>query len=181
MIRPLLVAFFAVILAGCASNVVTDYDSGTVFGNYSSWDFLPANTENQDYVSLDGSRIRNAIEREMNRKAMRKAPAEEADLLVAWQIATEERLERQGGSFGFGFGFGFGSRFGVGLSAPPPIEKIQEGKLVVELVDAETRQVVWRSASRRLLNEDQSRESRRELIDQIVSDMFADYPPGTGG
>ena len=179
MIRPLLLALFALIISGCASNVVTDYDSSAVFENYGSWSFLSANTENQDYVSLDGSRIRNAIDREMNRKATRKVPAEQADLLVAWHIVTEERFERRGGSFGFGFGFG--SRFGVGLSAPPPIEKVKEGKLVVELVDAKSRQVVWRSASRRLLNEDQSGESRRELIDQVVSDMFADYPPGVDG
>jgi hypothetical protein len=78
---------------------------------------------------------------------------------------------------GFGLGFGTGN-FGWGLSTAPPIEKIEEGKLVIELVDSETRQVVWRSASRRYLNERQTSESRRELIDEIVTDMFEEYPPG---
>jgi hypothetical protein len=55
---------------------------------------------------------------------------------------------------------------------------VEEGKLVVELVDAKTRQVVWRSASRRYLNESQSSESRQALIDEIVADMFEEYPPG---
>lgn len=49
---------------------------------------------------------------------------------------------------------------------------------MVELVDSETKQVVWRSASRRLLNERQTSESRQELIDEIVTDMFEEYPPG---
>ncbi len=177
MIRALLISVFALAISGCASNVVTDYDSGVVFGNYSSWSFALANKGGEGYVSLDGSRIRGAIEREMKREALHKVDVEEADLLVAWQVVTEERIERGGSGFGFGLGFGSGN-FGWGLSAPPPIEKVEEGKLVVELVDSETRQVVWRAASRRYLNEDQSSEKRRELIDRIVADMFDKYPPG---
>jgi hypothetical protein len=74
-------------------------------------------------------------------------------------------------------GFGSGN-FGWGIAAPPPIEKVEEGKLVIELVDTNTKQVVWRSASRRYLQENQSSESRQELIDEIVVDMFEEYPPG---
>ena len=55
----------------------------------------------------------------------------------------------------------------------------QDILLVVELVDTETDRVVWRAASRRYLNENQATESRRELIDEIVADMFEKYPPGT--
>jgi len=166
---------FALVMTGCASTVVTDYDSAAVFGNYSSWNFAPKDKESEAYVSLDGSRVNSAIEREMKREAMRKVEVNEADLFVTWQIVTEERLERKG--FGLGLGFGSGN-FGWGLSTPPPIEKVQEGKLVVELVDTETKQVVWRASSRRYLNDDQSSESRRELIDEIVADMFEKYPPG---
>lgn len=173
--RLLLISVFAWVLTGCASTVVTDYDSAAVFGNYSSWDFAPKEKEGDGYVSLDGSRINSAIEREMKREALRRVDASEADLFVTWQVVTEERLERSG--FGIGLGFGRGN-FGWGLSAPPPIEKVEEGKLVIELVDTETRQVVWRAASRRYLNDDQSSDTRRELIDEIVAAMFAKYPPG---
>lgn len=172
--RVILVSLLMVALAGCASNVVTDYDSGVVFGNYASWAFAPR-SEGQSFTSLDGGRIENAVERELNRKSMRKVERSEADLLVAWQIVEEERLERTGVGLGFGFGSG---NFGWGLSSAPPIREIEEGKLVVELVDTGTDRVVWRAASRRYLNENQSSESRRELIDEIVADMFEKYPPG---
>jgi hypothetical protein len=177
MIKALLISVFALAITGCASNVVTDYDSGAAFSNYSSWDFAPAKKEGGDYVTLDGSRIRKAIEREMDRENLQQVATDEADLLVAWQVVTEERLERGGSGLGFGLGFGSGN-FGWGVSAPAPIKQVEEGKLVVELVDAKTRQVVWRSASRRYLNESQSSESRQALIDEIVADMFEEYPPG---
>lgn len=176
MIKVLLISVFALAITGCASNVITDYDSGATFGNYQSWNFAAAGKEDPGYVSLDGSRIRKAIEREMERENLQKVASEEADLLVAWEIVTEERLERGGSGFGFGLGFGSGN-FGWGLSTQPPIEKVEEGKLVVELVDSESKQVVWRSASKRFLRESQTSESRQKLIDQIVTDMFEEYPP----
>lgn len=49
---------------------------------------------------------------------------------------------------------------------------------MVELADSETKNVVWRAASRRYLNENQSPETRRELIDEVVAEMFTKYPPG---
>lgn len=177
MIRSLLIAVCALAITGCASKVVTDYDSGIAFGDYSSWNFAPSKDGEENYVSLDGGRIRAAIEREMESENLRKVTDGGADLLVAWQIVAEERIERGGSGFGFGLGFGSGN-FGWGISAPPPIEKVVEGKLVVELVDARSNQVVWRAASRRYLNENQSSDSRRELIDEIVTHMFEEYPPG---
>ncbi|RBP22225.1 uncharacterized protein DUF4136 [Marinobacter pelagius] len=174
MIRFLTIAFAALLMVGCAANVVTDYDDAVVFGNYSSWAFAPS-AGNSSFVSLDGNRVRQAVERELNRKAMRRVAEAEADLLVNWQIVEEERLEQSGVGLGFGFGTG---HFGWALAAPPPVREIEEGKLVIELVDNETDQVVWRAASRRYLRESQSPETRSELIDEVVSEMFSKYPPG---
>lgn len=174
--RLLMIAAMALVLSGCASNVVTDYNSSTVFGNYATWAFAQ-DAGSDAFVSLDGSRIQTAVERELNRKAMRKVAKSEADLLANWQIVEEERLEQTGVGLGFGFGR---SNFGWGIAAPPPVREVTEGKLVVELIDTETKQVVWRAASRRYLKESQSPETRRELIDEVVAEMFSKYPPGVG-
>ncbi|WZF90605.1 DUF4136 domain-containing protein [Marinobacter metalliresistant] len=171
--RLLMLSIVALAMTGCASNVVTDYNSSVVFGNYTSWAFVPG-TESS-FVSLDGNRVRSAIERELNRKALLQVPEAEAGLLVSWQIVPEDRLEQTG--LGLGFGFGHGN-FGWALSAPPPVREIKEGKLVVELADSKSKQVVWRAASRRYLNENQSPETRRALIDELVAEMFTKYPPG---
>lgn len=174
MMRFVMLAIAALTLTGCASNVVTDYNSSVVFGNYSSWAFA-GEEDASSFTSLDGSRVRAAIERELNRKALRRVPDTEADLLVNWQIVPEEKLEQTG--FGLGFGFGSGN-FGWALSAPPPVREVKEGKLVVELADSQSKEVVWRAASRRYLNENQSPETRRKLIDEVVAEMFSKYPPG---
>ncbi|MGO1502123.1 MAG: DUF4136 domain-containing protein [Marinobacter sp.] len=173
MARFLMVALVTLAMAGCASNVVTDYNSAVAFNDYSSWAFAPE-AGNASFVSLDGNRIQNAVERELNSKAMNMAEASEADLLVNWQIVEEERLEQSG--LGLGFGFGTGN-FGWGLSAPPPVRGVKEGKLVIELVDKSSEEVIWRAASRRYLNENQSPETRSKLVDEVVAEMFTKYPP----
>lgn len=173
MARILMVALVALAMTGCASNVVTDYNSAAAFSNYSTWNFV-SNPGEPSFISLDGSRVQSAVERELNRKSMSKVAEPEADLLVSWRIVEEERLEQSGVGMGLGFGTG---NFGWGISSPPPVREVKEGKLVIELVDTNSKEVVWRAASRRYLNEKQSPEKRGKLIDEVVAEMFAKYPP----
>jgi len=162
-------------LAGCASNVVTDYDAGAGFAEYQTWAFAGKQNEGQrDFLSLDASRVENAVASALERQSMEKVAEAEADLLVSYRVEDVERLDTTGFTYGFGWGR---SPFGFGLSTAPPVREIREGKLVVELVDNDTDRVVWRGASKRYLNEDQSPERRRELIDEVVQDMFEQYPP----
>ncbi|MBW4933981.1 DUF4136 domain-containing protein [Marinobacter sp. F4206] len=172
--RFLMISALVLTLAGCSGNVITDYNSSVVFGNYATWAFAQ-DAGSGSFMSLDGSRVQNAVERELKRKAMRQVTADEADLLANWQIVEEDRLEQTGVGVGFGYGW---SNFGWGLAAPPPVREVTEGKLVVELVDTDINEVVWRAVSRRYLTEHQSPETRHELIDEVVAEMFSKYPPG---
>ncbi len=174
MMRLLMMSVLAVALVGCASNVVTDYDSSTAFDRYSTWAFAP-DAGDTSFMSLDGSRVQAAVERELSEKSLSKVAADKADLLVNWDIEEEKSHERSGVGLGFGFGTG---NFGWGMSSPPPVREVKEGKLVIQLVDSANDQVVWRSASRRYLNENQSPEDRRKLINEVVKEMFSKYPPG---
>ncbi|MBZ2168616.1 MULTISPECIES: DUF4136 domain-containing protein [Marinobacter] len=171
--RFLMITALLLALAGCTANVVTDYKDTAMFGSYGTWAFAP-NAGAGSFVSLDGSRVRAAVEREMKREALRQVPEAEADLLVNWQIVEEERLEQVGVGVGIGFGRG---PFGWGMAAPPPVREVKEGKLVLELVDTSANEVVWRAVSRRYLKEFQSSDERRELIDEVVAEMFSQYPP----
>ncbi|MFW5824636.1 MAG: DUF4136 domain-containing protein, partial [Marinobacter sp.] len=114
------------------------------------------------------------IARELEGHDLTKADTDTADLLVSYRIDEVDRLDTTGFSYGLGFGSG---RFGWGLSTSPPVREVREGQLVVELVDSGTGRVVWRGASKRYLNENQSPQKRRELINEVVAEMFTRYPP----
>lgn len=168
--RVFLFSLLMLTLAGCASNVVTVYDSETDFANYASWAFAPEE-EGKSFTSLDSGQIENAVERELKHKALTKARPEEADLLVTWRIVDEEWLEPTG--FGVRYEYGRG-----GWASEPALREVREVRLIVEFVDNDTDRVVWRVASRRQLTENQSSESPRKLIDGLVADIFKKFPPG---
>lgn len=164
-------------LAGCASIVSTDFDGSVAFATYKTWAFADHDSKDDktgNYLSLDGTRVKSAVERELTSESLQEVSAQKADLLVNYRFEDAEKLESQGFNYGFGFGSG---NFGFGLSTPPQVRKIKEGKLVVELVDRDSQRVVWSGVSRRYLSEGQSPESRRELIDEVVHAMFEKYPP----
>lgn len=160
------------LLSGCAARVVTDYDSSAAFASYQQWAF--ASRDQQGFTSLDASRVEAAIKRELAAENLEQVDADTADLLVSYRIDEVERLDTTGFSYGLGFGSG---RFGWGMSTAPPVREVREGQLVVELVDSDTDRVVWRGASKRYLNENQSPQTRQELIDEVVTGMFERYPP----
>lgn len=163
-------------LAGCASLATTDFDDAAPFGDYQTWRFAAPTNESAEsaVVGLDDARIREAIETAMAGESLALADGNPADLLVRYRIEQKERLETDGFSYGLGLGRG---NFGFGLSFPPQVDSVKEGKLVVELVDRARNQVIWKGIGRRYLNEDQSPETRREVIDEVVRAMFERYPP----
>lgn len=161
------------VLGGCASNVVTDHETGANFAQYQTWAFAPE--EGNGILSLDGSRIRQAVERELAGTDLERTDEDRADLLVNYRVEEVERLDTSGLSLGLGFGH---RPFGFGFSTVPPVREIREGKLVLELVDSDRDQVIWRAASKRHLNEDQSSQKREALIDEVVTEMLSRYPPG---
>ena len=61
--------------------------------------------------------------------------------------------------------------------SPVQTREIREGQLVVEMVDPTIDQVVWEGRGRRYLSENQDREERTKLIDQVIEAMFEQYPP----
>lgn len=168
----LLILTIAALITGCASSVITDYDAEASYASYQSWAFNE--TQENAYTSLDGSRVENAVSRELEAQGLENTDKESADLLVNYHIDDVDRLDTSGFSYGLGFGTG---RFGWGISTAPPVREVKEGQLIVDLVDTNTQKVVWRGTSKRYLNQNQSPETRQKLINEVVTDMFSRYPP----
>ena len=160
-------------LAGCASTVAIDYRPEAAFADYRSF-ALTSSEPDEEIRSLDGERIEKAVTRELIARGLKTAPADTADLLVRYRV--EETVELETSGFGYGFGFGR-EHLGVGVATVPDVQAVNEGKLVVELVQRDIRQVVWRGAGQRNLTEQMEPEQRSALIERLVRDMFERWPP----
>lgn len=160
-------------LAGCTSTVAIDHRPEAPFTEYRSFAFASTGPD-EEIRSLDGERIERAVTRELTARGFKPVPPDNADLLVRYRV--EETIEVETSGLGYGFGFGR-EHLGIGVATVPDVQAIKEGKLVVELVQRDIRQVVWRGAGQRNLTEQMKPEQRTRLIERLVRDMFERWPP----
>lgn len=170
-----LLCILALAMAGCASNVKTDYDSQAPFASYSTYAFEPGQA--RTVQSLDESRVRNALEETLAAEGFEKVPPEQAELWTRFRFEEKRKYESSGFSYGFGL---FNRPFGFGLTTRPEARPVEQEQLVVELVDPQSNRVVWQGSSRQYLTENMAPQARRELINQLVENMFDSYPPEEG-
>jgi hypothetical protein len=109
-----------------------------------------------------------AIERELEKKGLRKSADAKADLLVRFYASLEKHWRgagRQSEAPWSGSG---------DLRTSVDLEKMAEGTLVIELSDASTDQRVWRGTTTRVFR---SSSMDEETIRSAVSLVLRRYPP----
>ncbi|MFD2229574.1 DUF4136 domain-containing protein [Alkalimarinus sediminis] len=169
--RFLLLLVSCLMLAGCAAPVVYDYDDRANFQQDKTFEFERA--KNGDTQSLDRSRIHQAVLTELENKGYTKVD-NDASLIVRYRIEEEIRIESTGVSYGVGMSR---NHLGFGMHTPVRSREIKEGKLVVEIVEAQDNRVIWRAVSQKRLTEQMKPDARTALINELVTEMFTNYPP----
>jgi hypothetical protein len=100
------------------------------------------------------------------------APDGMADVYVAYGAAFDRNLQVSGSSSDFGGPFYRANRTGSAR-----VDEIVTGTLVVGMIDASSKSVVWRASASRDLDAKASPEKRDKAVNKAVAKMFSNYPP----
>jgi len=168
-----------VLTAGCSSiSVNNDYDPGTDFSVYQTYAWIRQQTnvsgnaqQAQAQSSLVGKRIMNSVDKVLAEKGMRMA--DDPQLLVVYHTGVQDKVQVTDWGYGYGRygGWGYG---GGGVD----VYNYQQGTLIVDLVDAASKELVWRGTAQGALAESNpSPEQMQKKIDNVVGKMFQKYPP----
>ena len=57
------------------------------------------------------------------------------------------------------------------------VQQIPVGTLIVDLVDANQKELVWRGTATKTLDPGSSPEEKQKHLDEAVQKMFGNYPP----
>jgi hypothetical protein len=140
-------------------------DKAADFSRYKSYDWVPgleATAQPVNHV-----RIMRAVERELEAHGLRKS-MESPDLRVSYIAKIEKKIKGQG------------RQVESPYSATPDLrtvvdfKKVEEGTLIVELIDAETKLTVWRGVATQPVP---SPDEVGPVIDRTVTKLLAEYPP----
>jgi hypothetical protein len=170
-----------VMLSGCATiSVATDFDRRVNFSQYQTFQIvgghLMHNGIPDDTNTLVKNRIVAALRANLQAKGLHEVTSD-PDLYVGYYGGARTRTEVEGmGAYGPFPGYG---PFWVGGWWYPTYsdwwtQTYHEGTLIIDLVDARSRQLVWRAYAQARIDVPVSEQKIRDAVDKV----FAHYPPG---
>jgi hypothetical protein len=165
--------------AACSTvRVTTDYDPEVDFATVDTYAWLDQRSgvegDRADVTSLLDQRIRHAIDDVLQGKGLALVPRDEARVLVSYHLGVETKLDVNTIHTGYGYGRGW---YGAGGSTHTTVREYEEGTLLIDLVDALSRQLVWRGSGEARVRRSTSPEQREERIRKAVAEILADFPP----
>ena len=150
-----------------AQHVKTDYDHSADFGQYKTYSWQKVQTKNPLLVD----RIKDAVNSALAAKGWTLVPSG-GDVEVFATKTTQDQQTLD--TFYNGFG---GRRWGGFGDATTTVETYKVGTLVIDLFDAKTQKLIWRSSSSDTLSDNADKNTKN--LDKGVSKMFQHFPPGS--
>src|SRR5580698_2614118 len=182
MFRSTVLLALGLFLAGCAvrPEVRTQAAANANLAAYHTYAFMPKpGTDKDGYKTLNTQTLERAVGREMLARGYTAAAADQADLLVNFNVKEKDKVEGDvGPSAGFGYGWGrhFGYGYGFGFDDYyNGITTVTEGSLMIDLIDRTRNEVVWSGTAVGQLTK-KVLDNPDPAIDRSVTAIFARYP-----
>ncbi len=197
--------FFPVLLllamvVGCSPrvHVSTEYDSSVNFQQYRTYKWYQDRPEATPdsrmqqagrYDTFMDRRIKAAVEAEMSARGYQKVD-QNADMLIAFEVAVDRRQQvtdpglAYGPGMGFfpgypmGMGWGMGYRYNYGFNrmwAAPMVREYQEKTVILDVIDRNENELIWRGTGERDLT---GRNVSDKQLREIISGILDRFPPG---
>jgi hypothetical protein len=185
--RQIALGMGLILAAGCAGQqVTTDYSPATSFSQYRTFALVsPPDTAAAQQL-LD-QRVSSAVQAQLATKGLTATDRQNADLFVGYGMVdkTHKQVYTTRDSWGWGGGWGWRYyRWGVAwpMTVQRRVETYTDGTVVVNLIDAKTKKVVWEGEVADAVNLPIGNPlSATKQIDGAVAKLFAKYPPQVSG
>lgn len=164
-------------LVSCSSlRTYYDYDREADFSALRTYDWIDPDsgsavgTPENDLVNR---RIRAAVDRELAAQGYVVATAD-PDFLVTSHVGVEQRIEVH--DWGYSYGRSYG-RHGM-MVGSTDVREYDEGTLILDVIDAETRNLIWRGTAKRAVSRNPTPEESEAIISTAVAKILDKFPPG---
>ena len=153
--------------ASFAQQVKTDFDRSTDFSYYRTYSWEKVQTADPLWVD----RIKEAVNSALATKGLTPVASGGDIAIVAIEMTKNQQTLNT-----FYDGFGGGWRWGGGFgNATTTVDNYKVGTLVVDLFDANSKQLIWRGSSSDTLSDKSDKNIKN--LDKGVQKMFEHYPP----
>lgn len=194
-----------VLLACAGIDVGQEYEPGTDFSGYATFDWFPGGRALTGDAEIDGpfldERIRAAARRELTLRGYREIEDARPDFYVNYHFSVDQKLTRSGLDAYFRVRSGKPPKrdswfedaverascddsdcgdtrrtVGVGVGAGP-VRVCEEATLVIDVVDAASKSLVWRGSGSASLGSTRKPGEIRDTLDRATAAILARFPP----
>jgi hypothetical protein len=155
----------------CSSFTVTSaYEPTVNFSQMRTYDWMPRNeiTDKPPETAIAaqvGQLIKEAVENGMTKRGYVKRSGENPDFFLAYHASVEDKVEPRVADYYCG------TRIcNQGIT----IDRYREGTLVLDIIKADSKEVVWRGTAVGIVGDP---TKRKALIDESVNEILNQFPP----
>ena len=174
--EPLYWILVVVSAVGCTlPRVGYDYDHSTNFSRYHTYAWVSDAQEATGDRRLDSSlvdaRMRTAIDRELRAIGYVASTNGSPEFLVAYHVGMKDMMK------GASTQNYIGDRAHGTFTTISDIQPYHEGSLRIDIVDAESHQLIWQASARADVDQSLGPEERDARVNNIVHAMLSHFPP----
>jgi hypothetical protein len=163
-----------VCLAGCTTiQVGVDYDRNQDFGGYLTYDWAAVNDAEVD-PRIDNDLLRkrlfSAVDTELAGLGFVRS-GESPDFWLGWHATVESRVDVR--ELGSRYGYGRGGWY----DGHTQVRHYDEGTLILDVVDAERNELVWRGTAKGEVDWFAEPEEKEARLQEAVQRLLAHFPP----
>jgi len=166
--------FLLVLASGCATvSVQHDYDTSVDFGVMKSYAWLKV-PSGQELDDITIKRVKSAVDSQLALKGI-TISKDDPD----FTIAVHGKIKNKVDTVDWGYRYGRYDRYYSGYGGSRRIDTYEydEGTLLIDFVDAESGDLIWRGSGTGVLDPSASPEKREKGVNEAVAKILAKFPP----
>lgn len=173
--------------ASCSTvEIGYDFDPGEDFSDLRSFDWMPEPADAPRDPRIAGNtlfqkQVRDAVTTALEAKGFQPTSTSTPDFLVGYHASFDKRTSVQvlNNYYGYapGWGWGYGAGYAPYNYPSTYVYEYDEGTLIIDIVDADTRELVWRGSGTDEVNFSASPEKRKAQLNDTVNRVLGNFPP----
>jgi hypothetical protein len=164
------ISLLMAVLSCSSITVKSDYDREVNFATYRTLKWMPNPPKGAKSTvaknSLLDKRVRRSVERELRAKGYEIKEAGRTDALLAYHVGVKQKVDVSR------VGYGHWRRWPRGQRVY--VTRYKEGTLILDIVDPEMKQLIWRGWATRVVGDPEESE---EKINESVKKILEKFPP----
>ena len=156
-------------------SVSVDFDRDTDFSIFKNYKWIKQKSKSDDKViflnEINKKRFAAAIQNELSQKGFQKMEEDKPDFSVVYHVRLDKKLDTSP------YNYTYGPYYEPTIQA----RVYQRGTIIIDIIDAKFKQLVWRGVAEGVLSEkeeDWSKKSDMDIyISKVVKKILNDFPP----